>query len=183
MSEHLSERGHEELPKVDSAELDKLAESAKERAENAAEHPEQQAERAHEARQTIETQAEEPAAFEEKAPDKPAPRPTRLDKEVNYQQTMRSLQRQLNPASRAFSQLIHSPAIEKTSEVVGKTVLRPSVTLGATVTAFLLVGLVYLVSRRYGFALSGSELPLALVAGGLLGFGIELLSRLFKKRR
>ncbi|HSX48606.1 MAG TPA: hypothetical protein VLF41_03865 [Candidatus Nanoarchaeia archaeon] len=183
MSEHLTEHGPEELPKVESAELEQATERAENKAENQTEKPEQQAERAHEARTTIEAQAEEPPAYEEKAPDKPDHQPTRLDKDVNYQQTMRSLQRQLKPASRTFSKIIHHPVVDATSEIVGKTVLRPSVTLGATVTAFVLVGLVYLVSRRYGFPLSGSELPLALVAGGLLGFVLELVSKLLKKRR
>lgn len=182
MSEHLPEHGQEQLPRIENAEVEKAVEASKENIEQSAEKPEQQAERAHEARSKIEKQAEQPPANEEKAPDKPAHRPTRLDKEVAYKHTLSSLQRQLDPVSRSFSKVIHHPVVDKASEVAGKTVFRPSVTLGATVTALLLVGLVYVVARNYGFALSGSELPLALVAGGLLGFAIEIAAKLLKRK-
>ena len=64
-----------------------------------------------------------------------------------------------------------------------KTVMRPSVTLGATWTA-LIVGVVfYWTARHYGFRLSGSEMILALIVGGLLGAGLEWLGFLLRRKK
>ncbi len=110
-------------------------------------------------------------------------KPTRLDKEVAYVDTLRSLQRHLSPASRQFSKVIHSPTVEKTSEIAGATVARPSVLLGATTTAALLGGFLYVTARVGGFSLSGSEFILSLVVGGVLGLIIEGLAKIIKPKR
>lgn len=139
--------------------------------EQAAEHQQERAEAARETIQRHETAPEPPAT-----PAEAAPKPSfiaRLDHHLNYTQTLQSLQRQLTPVGRNFSQIIHTPVVEKTSEVLEKTVMRPSVVAGATWTA-LLVGLIfYFTARRYGFELSGSEMLLALVLGGFLGLALE----------
>lgn len=108
--------------------------------------------------------------------------PTKLDKEAAYNDTMRSLRRRLKPASRAFSQVIHAPVIEKASEVAAATVFRPSVTLGATLTALIIGGSAYLTARTYGFILSGSEFILSLLAGGIIGLAVEMLGKLIRRR-
>jgi len=98
-----------------------------------------------------------------------------LTKAENYRQTMISLRHRMKPTARAFSNLIHTPAVETASEAIGKTVLRPSVSLGATSTAVLLTGFIYLYARYYGFELRGSEIWLTLIVGaviGLLGEGV-----------
>ena len=92
---------------------------------------------------------------------------------LNYKQTMRSLQHRMKPATRQFSKFIHSPVIDSTSEALGKTVFRPSVTLGATTTAVLIGGVLYIFARLNGFTLSGSEIILALILGGIFGLIIE----------
>jgi hypothetical protein len=92
-----------------------------------------------------------------------------LTKAENYRQTMLTLRHRMKPAARSFSKLIHAPVIESASEVVGKTVLRPSVSLGATSTAVVLTGFIYLYARYYGFELRGSEIWLTLIVGAILG--------------
>ncbi len=92
---------------------------------------------------------------------------------INYKNTMRSLQHRMKPATRQFSKFIHSPVVDSTSEALGKTVFRPSVTLGATTTAVLIGGAMYFFARANGFLLSGSEILFALVIGGVLGLIIE----------
>jgi hypothetical protein len=96
-----------------------------------------------------------------------------LTKAINYRQTMVSLRHRMKPAQRQFSVIIHNPAIEAVSEVVGKTVLRPSVSLGATTTAVLFAGTVYFSARHYGFVMKGSEVWIALVIGGIVGLVVE----------
>ena len=134
------------------------------------------------AREVIEHQAESTPAEHDHAP-KPAGAPTRLDLDRAYRETLQSLQRHLKPASRAFSRVIHNPTVEQASEVVGQTVARPSVTLGATSTA-LIVGLAsYITAKRYGFTLSGSELILSLIVGGIIGVVLEFIIKSLRRPR
>lgn len=173
----MSERepqNHEALTPSNSAELEQIAEANRETASERAESGENQAEQLESARAKIEQQPEEQPAFEERT-HTPKPHPTGLDKATAYRQTLHSLQQRLRPASRSFSQFIHNPSVEKTSEVIGNTVLRPSVTLGATLTALIVGGTLYLTAQHYGFALRGSELILGLIAGGIIGVVIEFI--------
>jgi hypothetical protein len=163
-----------------------LAAIAKERLEElqttpeaGAEHQEKRAEAAREVINKHED-APEPAPVAEAAP-----KPTfaaRLDHALNYRQTLASVQHKLRPASRAFSQVIHTPIVEKTSEALEKTVMRPSVVLGALWSALIVGSIFYFFARHYGFNLSGSEMLLALVGGALLGLLLEGVSRLLRRR-
>ncbi len=115
----------------------------------------------------------------EGAPQRPV-----LTRELSFKHTMIGLRHRMKPAQRRFSQIIHSPAIEAASEVVGKTVLRPSVSLGATTCALLVGGTLYLFARNYGYPLRGSEILLSLVVGGIIGLLLEALYKtLFRSRR
>ncbi len=169
------------------AELEAIARKQPERLptspEAAAEHAEKRAEAAREVINKQE-QAPEPAAHQEQ--EAAAPQPSlvaRLDHALNYSQTLASVQHKLKPMGRVFSQVIHAPAVEKTSEALEKTVMRPSVVAGATWTAFITGLIFYLVARYYGFTLSGSEMLMALMAGAILGLLLEGLVRLFRRRR
>lgn len=127
--------------------------------------------------------APEPAAVATET-ETPAPAPTSLifHPKLNYTQTLASIQRRLTPASRTFSQLIHTPAIEKASEAIENTVARPSVTAGATWTALIIGSIFYFTARRYGYALSGSEIELSFIVGAAVGLGLEWLWRTFIRR-
>lgn len=154
----------------------------------AAASPERNAETANEteqklesARETIERQSQpehSPAAREAEAK-----RPhSGVNRRQAYTETMASLQRHLPTFSRGFSKVIHNPVVDKTSEAVGQTVLRPSVTLGATSTALIIGGITYLISKHYGYNLSGSVILLSLVVGGILGLLIEGILKLFRRK-
>jgi hypothetical protein len=135
------------------------------------------------ARQQIERQAETaPPLVEAEVKPRPA-HPTKFDKQRAYTETMASLRLHLKPAGRRFSKFVHTPVVEKTSEVLEKTVMRPSVTLGATLTALIIGGFVYITAKFYGgFTLSGSEFLFALIIGGLIGAVIELLTKPFRHK-
>ncbi len=168
---------------LDQAAQERLAELAKRSAEKSSEVPDERAEVAREIIKQHEVNDQQPEPEETEQPEpRQLHRLPHLDADINYRDTMASIQRKLTPTSRAFSQLIHTPAIEKTSEVLEKTIFRPSVALGATWTA-LIVGLIfYLTARHYGFPLSGSEMLLALIIGGIFGALLEGFGRLFRKR-
>ena len=105
-----------------------------------------------------------------------------INRSQNYKHTLDSLQRNLPGLDRKFSRFIHSPLVEKTSELLERTLMRPMVVVVATWSA-LITGLVfYLTARYYGFQLSGSEVLLGLAAGAVLGLIIEALTRITRRR-
>ena len=186
---HSPEHQGEQLKSPEqSAELAKLAQEQLQELEKQGEKgQENKAERLEQARDQIEHQAEaepEPDTSEQSKDTRPA---SRLDKEVSYRHTMQTLQRHMSPATRRFSKVIHNPTVDKVSEVAGKTILRPSITVGATGAALLFGGTLYIAARFYGFTLSGSEFVLALLLGGLVGLlfegaykGLRAFGRYFK---
>lgn len=144
--------------------------------------PDDAAERAQEARKFIHEQDKhrEQADHTEAAPE-PAPKPRFIiDAKENYRQTMASVQRSLKPVSRTFSKFIHTPAVEKTSEILEKTVARPSVTAGATWTALIVGAVFYFTARWFGYTLSGSEMLFSFIIGAGLGLILEGLWRAYK---
>lgn len=106
-----------------------------------------------------------------------------LTPSVNYRNTMASLRSRMKPAARQFSRFIHSPIVEKSSETLGKTVFRPSITLGATSTAVILGGFLYIFARLNGFSLSGSEIWIAMLLGAMIGLLCEMIFRSVRRIR
>lgn len=94
---------------------------------------------------------------------------SKREREASYKHHMKQLQSELSPSQRAFSKFIHNPVVEKTSDAVGSTIARPNAMLSGAVVAFILVLAVYVVSKFYGYTLSGFETIGAFIAGWLLG--------------
>ena len=94
---------------------------------------------------------------------------SKKERNTSYKHHMKQLQKELPPAQRAFSKVIHNPVVEKTSEVVGSTIARPNAILSGAFVAFVLVLGVYLVSKYYGYTLSGFESIGAFIVGWVLG--------------
>lgn len=94
---------------------------------------------------------------------------SKKERETSYKQHMKQLQSELKPSQRAFSKVIHNPVVEKTSDAIGSTIARPNAILSGAVVAFILVLGVYLLSKFYGYTLSGFETIGAFIAGWILG--------------
>ena len=94
---------------------------------------------------------------------------SKKERDASYKHHMKQLQSELKPSQRVFSKFIHNPVVEKTSEVVGSTIARPNAVLSGAVVAFVLVLAVYLVSKFYGYTLSGFETIGAFIVGWVLG--------------
>ena len=86
-----------------------------------------------------------------------------------FNKTMSEIQSEMSPASRTFSKIIHNPAIEKSSEVVGNTIARPNAILSGSVTAFILTAAIYLIAKHFGYSLSGTETIATFVLGWIIG--------------
>jgi hypothetical protein len=175
---------HVERSEQDRAELDSAAQEQFESLRHHETHENDADRRAEAAREIIHKKEPEPepsAKAEKEAAPKPAHHPL-LHHKINYAQTMASLQRHLTPASRAFSRVIHTPVVEKTSEALEKSVARPSVVAGATWTALIVGGGFYFTARHFGYMLSGSELLFSFVLGALIGLMIEGAWGVLKRR-
>lgn len=179
-----SERHDESKADLESLAAERKAEILAEASEverDPADHAEKRAEKA---RETIEHQDLEPEPTNTSEDEsRPASRIHQvLNHRLNYVQTLASVQRKLGPLSRGFSQVIHTPVVEQTSEALENTVARPSVLLGTTWTALIVGSIFYLTARHYGYTLSGSELLFSFVVGALLGLILEGVWNAFKRR-
>lgn len=104
------------------------------------------------------------------------PANTKSSRQKAYKTIMKQTQEELSAPSRAFSKLIHNPAVEKVSEAFGATVARPNAVLSGAAFSFLLTLGVYLVARMNGYPLSGTETIAAFIGG----WGLGLIFDFFK---
>lgn len=107
---------------------------------------------------------------------------TRKVKNVQYKQTMKDVQDELSAPSKAFSKIIHNKAVERASDVTGKTLARPNAILAGSLTACVLVATVYILAKIIGFRLSGFETIAAFIVGWLAGILIDILRVAFTRR-
>ena len=98
---------------------------------------------------------------------------TKKQKEAEYKKTLKTIQKDMNPAERTFSKVIHNPVVEKTSEVAGATVARPAALLMGSLSALVLTAIVYIISKTYGYTLSGSEWIFTFIVGWAIGLIID----------
>ena len=102
-------------------------------------------------------------------------------KGIAYKRTLRKTQSKLPPVSRAFSKVIHNPMVDKTSEVAGKTVARPSGILFGGIFSFIGSSLFLWAARHYGYEYNFLLFVIFFAGGFFVGLIIELL--IFSIRR
>ncbi|MEO8691181.1 MAG: hypothetical protein ABI397_00175 [Candidatus Saccharimonas sp.] len=107
---------------------------------------------------------------------------TKHERKASYNKVMDEVKAQLPAPSRAFSNFIHQPAIEKLSDAVGGTIARPNAILAGSVFAFALTLAVYLVARLYGYPLSGSESIASFTLGWVIGIIFDYIRLLVGRR-
>jgi hypothetical protein len=159
---------------------ERRAETEAPSSENKAEHAERKHEAAEAARKVIDRQDVTPEPAQTSEDQKPTIT-ARFSQALSYHETMASVQHKLSPVQRQFSRVIHAPAVEKTSEVLESTIMRPSVTLGAVLTALIVGGVFYYFAHRYGYSMRGSELLVSLLVGGVIGVVIEGVFRSLRR--
>lgn len=101
----------------------------------------------------------------------------------NFSRRLTSVRRNLSAPERQFSKIIHQPAVEKTSDFVGKTVARPSGILFGGIFSFVLSFGAYLLARYLGGELRFSIFMVTFVGGYLLGLILELIWRFVRVRK
>jgi hypothetical protein len=122
-----------------------------------------------------------------KTGDAPTPRRrggiSKKEKTASYKKHMKQVQAELPASERAFSKIIHTPVVEKSSEFIGATVARPNAILSGAIVAFFLVLAVYLVAKNLGYALSGFETIGAFIIGWVIGVLYDYLKVLVTGKR
>jgi hypothetical protein len=171
------EQSAESLKEIEDAGLERKAELEKSLEQSIENKPETDIESAkHEA-----LEAAQRAEKEHKAEVSPAEkpkirkRPDKAMKKASFNKTMKETQAHMPTPSRAFSKVIHSRGVERTSEVVGSTVARPNAILAGSLTAFLVTLGIYLFARYYGYPLSGFETIGSFILGWMLGILFDYL--------
>lgn len=158
--------------------LEQLENKHERSVENNVESAEKQAERAR--IEALESAvAVEKGGAEKKKPSDPTPtRRTKIshgEQNTEFKRRMSSIRGSMSPGSKAFSSVIHTPVIEKTSEVVGATIARPNAILAGAISAFLLSTAVYLIAKNIGYSLSGFETIGAFIGGWAIGMLYDYL--------
>lgn len=100
-----------------------------------------------------------------------------------YDRTLSSIRNRLKKPDKTFSKVIHQPVIEKSSEIVGATVARPSGILFGGVFSFVGSLLSYLLAKRLGGELPYSIFALFFVGGFVFGVIVEYAWYFYKKRK
>lgn len=104
------------------------------------------------------------------------PANTKRSRQKAYKTILKQTQDELSTPARAFSKVIHNPAVEKVSEAFSATVARPNAVLAGAACSFLLTLGVYLIARMNGYPLSGTET----IATFIGGWGLGLIFDFFK---
>lgn len=142
-------------------------------AEKESARPESEQSAEHEAREQARASAEHAPDRTEQRHRSPAERrkdtPSKSERNKAYERLMTDARADMSPVSRSFSTFIHSPIVEKTSDVVGATAARPNALLAGSMMAFFLTLGVYLVARHFGYPLSGFETIAAFIFGWMIG--------------
>ncbi len=94
---------------------------------------------------------------------------SRKQREESFHKQMESIAPHLSPNEQKFSRFIHNKSIEKTSDAIGSTIARPNALLAGSISAFILVAIIYLFAKHYGYPLSGFETIAAFGVGWIIG--------------
>lgn len=109
---------------------------------------------------------------------------SRRQRDQSFNKQMDSISPHLSKNEQSFSRFIHNKNIEKISDTAGSTIARPNALLAGSITAFILVTVVYLLAKHYGYQLSGFETIGAFALGWILGMIYDYIRLLIgtKKR-
>lgn len=138
----------------------------------------------HEALELARTVEEEKPAEEESKETAPQQvSPTRDVRDASFKKTMQHIQKDMTPASRTFSKVIHNPVVDKTSEALGRTIARPNLILAGAIGTIILGSIVYFTAKHFGYVLSGFEAIATFIVGWAIGAVIEFARIGFQKKQ
>lgn len=108
---------------------------------------------------------------------------SKKQKNISYKTTIKKLQSEMNPVEKAFSKVIHNPLVEKISEVTSRTIARPRPILIGSMLSFVLISLLYIVAKKLGYQLSGSETILVFFTGWAIGLTYDYFKKIIETNK
>jgi len=103
-------------------------------------------------------------------------------KNMSYSRTMTRVRKRLSVPSRAFSKVVHSPLVEKPSELASHTIARPSGMLGGSLVATVGTLALLWTVRRYGYEYNYLAVVAMFATGAFAGLVVEGAFKLLKRR-
>lgn len=111
------------------------------------------------------------------------PAPSKKGLQQSFNKTMQQTRSNMSTPSRVFSKVIHSPIVERASDIVGSTVARPTAILSGSFFAFVCTLVIYVIAKYAGFEITGSIAMASFAAGWLFGILIDIVRGLFRNKR
>ena len=105
------------------------------------------------------------------------------EKEMAWSRIMTRTRKKLPFGSRSFSKVVHIPVIDRTSEVIGKTVARPNGMLWGAVFAFVGSSALLWVSKRYGYEYNYLAATILFISGLIIGTLAELIWNSVRRKK
>lgn len=109
-------------------------------------------------------------------------RVTNEERRAAYKQTMAHIRSEMSTPARAFSKFIHQRGVERASGILGNSVARPNAVLSGSTCALILVSLLYVIAKIFGYPLSGFETIGAFVLGWIVGLTYDYARALITGR-
>lgn len=104
-------------------------------------------------------------------------------KEQTWNRSMTRVRKHLSAPNRAFSKVIHQPAVDVVSRAGAKTVARPSGLLMGSIFAFLGSSFFLWMSKHYGFRYNYLVFFMFFVGGFAVGIVVEMLMFVFRRKK
>lgn len=102
-------------------------------------------------------------------------------KDVTFTRTMTRTRKHLSGPARGFSTIIHAPIIDRSSELVGKTIARPLSMMSGAIVAFVGTSALLWITKYYGYQYNYLAVILLFIIGMVVGLFLELTWRSFRK--
>ncbi|MCA9334533.1 hypothetical protein KC953_00125 [Candidatus Saccharibacteria bacterium] len=112
-------------------------------------------------------------------------RGTITKKQLNdsFKKQMKNVEHEMKITQRLTSRFIHMRAVDRGSEILSSTLARPNAMLYGSISAFIVVTVVYFVSKYYGFRITGFEAIGAFVFGWLLGISYDYITAIIRGKK
>jgi translation elongation factor EF-G len=187
VSEHLQHQNHEKFETPSQQEQLEAHERLRENHESAAERSKK---KSHEEVEQLHSHAEEKAKSTTEMLQEASLSPVDQEnepsfinyelKEIAYQRLLKRARKHLPRYSRAMSKVIHQPVIDNVSEVVSKTIGRPSGIIGGGLMALVGTSIYYVLARHFGYSYNSFVFLLLLTVGFFLGWSTEVIFKMLK---
>ncbi len=104
-------------------------------------------------------------------------------KDLTFQRTLSRVRHRLSWSDKKLSKVIHQPVVDSLSRFGEKTIARPSGILGAGLITLAGSVVILFQAKHFGFKYNLTLFLLLIIIGYLFGLLIEILTRMFSKKR